>query len=220
MCAYDDSTCRRRHTDRDQPLLRGTRRRAAASIQAGLDRLLDGLLFDNRTMSIVGVRRRAHSRLGRWDQVVWAVADARPRPRSLGAEAFGVVDGEGVVGRRASLALISCPWSRVAAPRAVRSASQSMVTVRCGGSPAVVGNSSVPRARSHNSISASAWRSGTVRVSDGPSVVGRRPASPRGPTGRRGGPATTTPHEPVSPGWGPHSAVGRRGRGSRPAAAR
>lgn len=42
---------------------------------------------------------------------------------------------------RAPAALMIVPQSRVAVPKPVRSAFRSMVTVRCGGSPAVVGQS-------------------------------------------------------------------------------
>jgi hypothetical protein len=63
---------------------------------------------------------------------------------------------------------MSCPEARVAVPSPVRSVSQSIVTVTCGRSLPVVGNFSAPRARSHSSISASAWRCGTVRVSATP----------------------------------------------------
>jgi hypothetical protein len=62
-------------------------------------------------------------------------------------------------------------------PSPVRSVSQSMVTVTCGGPPPVVGNSSAARARSHSSLSASAWRAGTLRVSGAPSVPRQRVAS-------------------------------------------
>ena len=127
--------------------------------------------------------------------------------------------------RRVCAALICVPKSNVATPSPVRTASQSMVTVKCGGSPAVLGSPGQREPAHQTSSRASALRCPAVRGSGcpqervgvrrvvrsttGPRHGGRVRGSPPPQVAHRGGPTTATPPPPDRVG-------ARRGMADRP----